>query len=68
VPINGTTTACPAYYRAVFHLDKTGDTFLGLSNWKKGMVYVNGHNIGRFWEIGHQQLMYSSFANRTFLP
>ncbi|MDR2690786.1 MAG: glycoside hydrolase family 127 protein [Dysgonamonadaceae bacterium] len=45
---HGTTTACPAYYRAVFHLDKTGDTFLDLSNWKKGMVYVNGHNIGRF--------------------
>jgi beta-galactosidase len=55
--IAGTTTE-PAYYRAVFSLDKTGDTFLDMSNWKKGMVYVNGRNIGRFWEIGPQQTLY----------
>jgi beta-galactosidase len=29
-----------------------------MSNWTKGMVYVNGHNIGRFWEIGPQQTLY----------
>jgi beta-galactosidase len=52
------TVAVPAYYRAVFRLDKTGDTFLDMTNWKKGMVYVNGHNIGRFWEIGPQQTLY----------
>jgi beta-galactosidase len=51
-------TKSPAYYRAVFHLDKTGDTFLDMSRWTKGMVYVNGHNIGRFWEIGPQQTLY----------
>ena len=56
-PDNGTANV-PAYYRAVFHLDKTGDTFLDMSNWTKGMVYVNGHNIGRFWEIGPQQTLY----------
>lgn len=48
----------PAYYRSWFTLDKTGDTFLDMTNWKKGMVYVNGHNIGRFWEIGPQQTLY----------
>jgi beta-galactosidase len=48
----------PAYYRASFTLDKTGDTFLDMTNWKKGMVYVNGHNLGRFWEIGPQQTLY----------
>jgi beta-galactosidase len=52
------TVALPAYYRAVFRLNKTGDTFLDMSGWKKGMVYVNGHNIGRFWEIGPQQTLY----------
>jgi beta-galactosidase len=57
VPINGSTSA-PVYYRTVFHLNKTGDTFLDMSNWTKGMVYVNGHNIGRFWEIGPQQTLY----------
>jgi beta-galactosidase len=48
----------PAYYRATFTLDKTGDTFLDMTNWTKGMVYVNGHNLGRFWEIGPQQTLY----------
>jgi beta-galactosidase len=48
----------PAYYRTVFNLSKTGDTFLDMTHWKKGMVYVNGHNIGRFWEIGPQQTLY----------
>jgi beta-galactosidase len=52
------TSASPAYYRAVFNLDKTGDTFLDMTNWTKGMVYVNGRNIGRFWEIGPQQTLY----------
>ncbi|MDR2914908.1 MAG: discoidin domain-containing protein, partial [Tannerella sp.] len=48
----------PAYYRATFSLDKAGDTFIDMMNWKKGMVYVNGYNIGRFWEIGPQQTLY----------
>ncbi len=52
------TTTVPAYYKATFNLDKPGDTFLNMMNWKKGMVYVNGHNIGRFWEIGPQQTLY----------
>lgn len=48
----------PAYYRAVFTLDKTGDTFLNMETWGKGMVWVNGHALGRFWEIGPQQTLY----------
>ncbi|MDL2247396.1 beta-galactosidase [Bacteroides sp. OttesenSCG-928-J23] len=48
----------PAYYKATFTLDKTGDTFIDMTNWRKGMVYVNGHNLGRFWEIGPQQTLY----------
>lgn len=48
----------PAYYRSSFTLTKTGDTFLDMSNWSKGMVWVNGHAIGRYWEIGPQQTLY----------
>ncbi|GAB1415753.1 beta-galactosidase [Paludibacter sp.] len=48
----------PALYRATFNLDKVGDTFIDMMNWKKGMVYINGYNIGRFWEIGPQQTLY----------
>lgn len=48
----------PAYYKATFNLDKVGDTFLDVSTWSKGMAWVNGHAIGRYWEIGPQQTLY----------
>lgn len=46
------------YYRGFFRLDKTGDTFVNMETWGKGLVYVNGHAIGRFWSIGPQQTLY----------
>ena len=48
----------PGCYRAMFNLKKTGDTFLNMETWGKGQVYVNGHAIGRFWNIGPQQTLY----------
>jgi len=48
----------PAFYRASFELSVVGDTFLDVSTWGKGMVWVNGHNLGRFWNIGPQQTLY----------
>lgn len=48
----------PAYYRGTFTLDKVGDTFFNMTNWSKGMVWINGYAIGRFWEIGPQQTLY----------
>lgn len=52
------TAKHPAYYRGTFTLDKVGDTFFNMMNWSKGMVWVNGYAIGRFWEIGPQQTLY----------
>ncbi|MBC7886975.1 MAG: beta-galactosidase [Ferruginibacter sp.] len=48
----------PAWYKAAFTLVKTGDTYLNLSKWGKGMVWVNGYNLGRFWNIGPTQTMF----------
>ena len=48
----------PAWYRAYFDLSKTGDTFLDMRNWTHGVVWVNGHNLGRYWHIGPQQTIY----------
>ncbi len=53
-----TLPTMPAYYKATFKLDKVGDTFLDMSTWGKGMVWVNGHAMGRFWEIGPQQTLF----------
>ena len=46
------------YYRGHFTLRKSGDTFLNMEAFGKGQVYVNGHAIGRFWNIGPQQTLY----------
>lgn len=48
----------PAYYRATFDLEHVGDVFIDMQDWGKGLVWVNGINIGRFWEIGPQQTLF----------
>ena len=48
----------PAFYRGTFQLAHTGDTFLDTRGWGKGTVWVNGHQLGRFWQIGPQQTLY----------
>ncbi len=45
-------------FKGQFNLDNVADTFLDMSKWKKGVVWVNGHNLGRFWSIGPQQRLY----------
>uniref|UniRef100_A0A671W7F7 Beta-galactosidase n=1 Tax=Sparus aurata TaxID=8175 RepID=A0A671W7F7_SPAAU len=34
------------------------DTFLKLPGWEKGVVFINGLNLGRYWSIGPQQSLY----------
>lgn len=48
----------PALYQGAFNLTKTGDTFLDMRDWGKGIVFVNGINIGRYWSVGPQQTLY----------
>ena len=48
----------PAFYKGTFSITRKGDTFLDMSNWGKGLVWVNGHGLGRFWNIGPTQKMY----------
>ncbi|RPE05852.1 beta-galactosidase [Chitinophaga lutea] len=46
------------YFKGRFQLDATGDTFIDMTGYKKGIVWVNGHNLGRYWEIGPQKRLY----------
>jgi beta-galactosidase len=39
-------------------LSATGDTFLDMRGWGKGIVWINGHNLGRYWRIGPQQSLF----------
>ena len=48
----------PGFHRFEVKTAEAGDTFLDMRPWGKGMVWVNGHNLGRFWNIGPQQTMF----------
>lgn len=49
----------PVIQEAEFKLDETGDTFLDMRNFGKGIVFINGKNIGRYWSVaGPQQTLY----------
>ncbi len=51
-------TGTPTVYEGTFTLNETGDTFLDMREWGKGIVFVNGHNLGRYWHVGPQQTLY----------
>jgi beta-galactosidase len=55
---NQTTPDAPVIKKGSFTLTETGDTYLDMSNWGKGCVWINGHHLGRYWEIGPQQTLY----------
>ena len=46
------------FFKGSFNLSETSDTYIDMSNYKKGFVWVNGHNLGRYWEIGPQKRLY----------
>jgi beta-galactosidase len=48
----------PVLKKGMFMLDAIGDTYLDMSKWGKGMVWVNGHNLGKYWSVGPQQSLY----------
>ncbi|XP_014903800.1 beta-galactosidase-1-like protein 2 [Poecilia latipinna] len=49
----------PGFFQAKLVLDgPPKDTFIKLPNWGKGVVFVNGQNLGRYWFIGPQHFLY----------
>ncbi len=48
----------PVVKKGHFVLKEPGDTYLDLSKWGKGIVWINGHNLGRYWKVGPQQTLY----------
>jgi beta-galactosidase len=52
------TAVGAAWHKGTFNIATLGDSYLDMTDWGKGMVWVNGHNLGRFWHIGPQQTLY----------
>ena len=48
----------PTFFRGMFQASDARDTFLALPGWTKGVCWVNGFNLGRYWARGPQQTLY----------
>jgi beta-galactosidase len=51
-------TSLPQFYAATFNLPETGETYLDMRQWSFGVAWVNGHNLGRFWDAGADRCLY----------
>lgn len=48
----------PLLMKGTFTADELGDTFLKLPGFIRGIVWINGHCLGRYWRVGPQQTLY----------
>ncbi|XP_036381528.1 beta-galactosidase-1-like protein 2 [Megalops cyprinoides] len=49
----------PGFFQGRIFVDGyPSDTFVKLPGWNKGVVFINGQNLGRYWAIGPQQALY----------
>lgn len=58
VKVASNVSDAPVIKTGVFNLNKLADTYLDMSDWGKGIVWINGNNLGRYWAIGPQQTLY----------
>ena len=51
-------TPGPVLCAGHFEIDEPADTHLALPGWTKGVAWVNGFNLGRYWDLGPQRTLY----------
>ena len=54
----GYNDGVPAFYKFEFEISEIADTFLDTDGFGKGVAFINGFNLGRFWNIGPQKKLY----------
>lgn len=53
------SVAGPAFHRFTTDITAPEDGFVALPGWEKGVVWLNGFNLGRYWKIGPQRTLYA---------
>ncbi|QND51636.1 hypothetical protein HB779_06790 [Phyllobacterium sp. 628] len=49
----------PFHAKATFNIDAPKDMYIDMTDWETGYVFVNGHNLGRYWTAaGPQKRLY----------
>ena len=57
--LNGAPPPVPAFFRGCFTVeDEPCDTFLAVPGGGRGSLFLNGVNLGRYWQIGPQRTLY----------
>ncbi|GLY06841.1 beta-galactosidase [Actinoplanes sp. NBRC 101535] len=46
------------FFHADLEVTSPADTFLALPGWGRGLLWINGFLLGRYWEIGPQVTLY----------
>ncbi len=49
---------CPAFLRGAFKAKAGVDCFVDFEGFTKGCIFVNGFNLGRYWNVGPQKTLY----------
>lgn len=59
-PNDARVIQAPAFYKFNLEISPTGlfDTFINMGHWGKGVVWANGINLGRYWNLGPAHTMY----------
>jgi beta-galactosidase len=50
--------AGPAFARATFDVQEAADLYLSTAGWGKGVAWLNGFCLGRYWSRGPQRALY----------
>ncbi len=48
----------PLFYKGEFNTTSNAECFVEFSNFTKGLIYINGFNLGRYWKKGPQKTLY----------
>ncbi|MHA7984832.1 hypothetical protein ACX9R5_03420 [Rathayibacter sp. CAU 1779] len=55
---SSTPAMLPTFHRAEFDLAEPSDLFLSTDGWGKGLAWLNGFALGRYWSAGPQHTLY----------
>lgn len=48
----------PTFLKGEFEVEDIADTFIEVTDGEKGVIFINGFNIGRYWSVGPQKTYY----------
>lgn len=57
-PLIGNTSRPGLFFKAALAIEQPGDSYIDMSGWNKGYLWINGRLLGRYWHIGPQQRLF----------